>query len=54
VNDLHTSKYTVEMASDGIMYIPSFMTFGFGIRLILRASVNNLRGCNVGFTDRWD
>jgi hypothetical protein len=30
-------KYTVEMASGGMIYIPSLMTIGSGIRVILRA-----------------
>jgi hypothetical protein len=29
-------KYTVEMASDGMLYIPSFMKIGSGIQVILR------------------
>jgi hypothetical protein len=29
-------KYAVEMASDGMIYIPSLMTIGSGIRVILR------------------
>jgi hypothetical protein len=29
-------KYTVEMASGGMIYIPSLMTIGSGIRVILR------------------
>jgi hypothetical protein len=31
-------KYTVEMASDGMTYIPSFMKIGWGIQVILRLS----------------
>jgi hypothetical protein len=29
-------KYAVEMVSYGMIYIPSFMTFGSGIQVILR------------------
>jgi hypothetical protein len=29
-------KYTVEMASGGMIYIPSFMKIGSGIQLILK------------------
>jgi hypothetical protein len=29
-------NYTVEMASDGVMYIPSFIKIGSGIKVILR------------------
>jgi hypothetical protein len=33
------------------MYIPSFIKIGTGIQAILRFSLKNLRGCNVGITD---
>jgi hypothetical protein len=29
-------KYTVEMASDGMICVPSFMKIGSGIQVILR------------------
>jgi hypothetical protein len=29
-------KYTIEMTSDGMIYIPSFVTIGSGIQVILR------------------
>jgi hypothetical protein len=29
-------KYTVEMASDGMIYVPRFMKIGLGIQVILR------------------
>jgi hypothetical protein len=29
-------KYTVEMTSDGMIYIPDFMKIGSGIQVILR------------------
>jgi hypothetical protein len=44
-------KYTVEMASCGIICIPSFMKIGTGVQAILKFSLRNLRGCNVGITD---
>jgi hypothetical protein len=46
-------KYTAEMASDGLIYIPSFMKIGTGIQAILWFCLN-LRGCNVGITDGSD
>jgi hypothetical protein len=29
-------RYTVEIASDGMMYLPSFMKIGSGIQVMLR------------------
>jgi hypothetical protein len=29
-------KYTIEVTSDGMIYIPSFMKIGLGIQVILR------------------
>jgi hypothetical protein len=29
-------KYTVEMASDGMLYVPSLMDIGLGIQVILK------------------
>jgi uncharacterized protein YraI len=43
--------YTVEMASCGMTYIPSFMKSGTGVQVILRLCLGNLNGCNVGITD---
>jgi hypothetical protein len=39
-------KYTVEMTSDGMKYIPSFITIGSGIRVMLYCAyyLNNVRG----------
>jgi hypothetical protein len=31
-------KYTLEMGSDGVIYIPSFMKIGTGVQAILRFS----------------
>jgi hypothetical protein len=39
---------------DGMIYIPSFMTIGPGVQVILRYCLNNLRGCGVGITDGGD
>jgi hypothetical protein len=44
-------KYTVEMASCGMIYIPSFMKTATSVQAILRFCFRNLRGCNVGITD---
>jgi hypothetical protein len=45
-------KYVVEMASCSMISIPSFMkTGGTRVQEILRFSVRNFRGCNVGITD---
>jgi hypothetical protein len=44
-------KYTFDMASCGIIYIPSFMKIDAGIQAILRFFLRNLRGCNIGITD---
>jgi hypothetical protein len=45
-------KYTVEMAPDGMIYLPRFMKFCTGVQAILRFHLSNLNGCNVGITDR--
>jgi hypothetical protein len=34
--------------------IPSYMKFDTGVQAILRLGLNNLKGCNVGITDRKD
>jgi hypothetical protein len=44
--------YTVEMASCGMIYLASLMKIATGIQAILRFCLRNLRGCNVGITDR--
>jgi hypothetical protein len=33
-------KYTVEMASDGMIYIPSFIKVGSGIQKLLRGDTH--------------
>jgi hypothetical protein len=47
-------KYAVEMASCGMIYIPSFRKIGTGIQAILRFCLRNLRSCNVGISDGKD
>jgi hypothetical protein len=47
-------KYAVEMASCGMINIPSFMKTGTGVQAILRFCLRNLRGCNVRVTDERD
>jgi hypothetical protein len=44
-------KYTAEIASCGIIPVPSFLKIGTGVQAILRFFLRNLRGCNVGITD---
>jgi hypothetical protein len=44
-------EYVIEMASGDMIYIPSLMKFGTGVRAILRFCLRNLRCCNVGITD---
>jgi hypothetical protein len=44
-------RYIVELASDGMIYIPSFMKIGSGIPAILRFYFINLNDCNIGITD---
>jgi hypothetical protein len=43
-------KCTVEMDSGGMIYMPSLMMVGSGIRVILR-TFSTLRGNSVGITD---
>jgi hypothetical protein len=44
-------EYGVEMASCNVIHVPSFTKIGVGVQEILRFSVRNLRGCNIGITD---
>jgi hypothetical protein len=41
----------VELASCGMIYLPSFMKIGIGIQSILRFCLRNFKGCSVGITD---
>jgi hypothetical protein len=45
-------RYAVEMASDGMIYIPSFMKFG--VQTILQLYLGNLGACNIGIIDGRD
>jgi hypothetical protein len=47
-------KYAVGKASYGKIYVPSFMKIGTGVQAIFKFCLRNLRGCNVGITDRKD
>jgi hypothetical protein len=42
--------YGVEIASCGMIYFTSFVKIGICIQVILRFSLRNLSGCNVGIT----
>jgi hypothetical protein len=42
------------MVSGDVIYIPSFMKIGIGVRAILRAFFRTHRYCNVGITDEKD
>jgi hypothetical protein len=44
-------KSAFEMGIDGMIYIPTLVTIGLGIRPILKFCLRYLRGCNVGTTD---
>jgi hypothetical protein len=47
-------KHAVEMASFGMIYVPSVLKIGIGVQRVLRFCLSNLRGCNVGVIDRRD
>jgi hypothetical protein len=48
-------KYAAEMGSVGMIYIPSFIKIGLGIRAILKGYyLDNIRSCSVGITDGKD
>jgi hypothetical protein len=42
------------MASDSMMYMPTFMKIGFGIHVLLSYGLDNLRGRIVGITNGKD
>jgi hypothetical protein len=44
-------RYTVDMASGGIIYVPSFMKIGTDVQAIFTFGFSNLKGCNAGITD---
>jgi hypothetical protein len=43
--------YFFQMASCGMIYIPSFMKISEGVERILRFCFSSLKGCNVDITD---
>jgi hypothetical protein len=47
-------EYGVEMASGDVVYVASFIKTEAGVQAILRFSSRNLRGWNVGITNRRD
>jgi hypothetical protein len=47
-------KYAVEIASCGMICIPSFMKIGIGVQAILKVYLRYLRGCKDGITDGRD
>jgi hypothetical protein len=47
-------EHGIEIVSCGMIHIPSFMNIDAGVQAILKFSLRNLRGCNVGITDRGD
>jgi hypothetical protein len=44
-------KYAVEMASDGMTYVPSVMKVGAGVQAMLSFSLRILKDCYIGITD---
>jgi hypothetical protein len=44
-------SHAVEMAADGMIWMPSFMAVGLGMQVMLRFFFDNSRGCNVGITN---
>jgi hypothetical protein len=40
--------YAARMGSDGMIYIPIFMTIGSSIQVISGLFITNWRDCNVG------
>jgi hypothetical protein len=44
-------KYAVEMASGGMIYIPSFVTICSGIQVMLRLLPQQFKSCSVGIID---
>jgi hypothetical protein len=41
----------IEIASGGMIHLPSFVKIDTGIQEILRFYFSNLNGCSVGITD---
>jgi hypothetical protein len=47
-------KYTVQMASDGVIFVPNFMENGWAIQVILRLLLRHSESFGVGITDGKD
>jgi hypothetical protein len=47
-------KHDFEMATCGMIYIPSFMKMVTGAQAILKFCLRYFRGCNVGIIDGSD
>jgi hypothetical protein len=54
MEEIYGVRVRHEVASGGMMYIPSFMKTGTGVQAILRFCLRNLRGYNVGIADGRD
>jgi hypothetical protein len=46
-------KYAIEI-TDGMIYVGSFVKFGFDIQVILSLYLDNLRGCSVDISNMKD
>jgi hypothetical protein len=44
----------IQVGLDDMIYIPSFMTIGSGIQVILRFCLSNFGGCKIGNSDGRD
>jgi hypothetical protein len=47
-------KCIIDIGSGGVKYISGFKKIGTGVEGILRFCLSNLKGCNVGITDKRD
>jgi hypothetical protein len=47
-------EVAIRMALGSKIYIPSVMTTGSGIQVILKYYLNNARGCSIGIIDERD
>jgi hypothetical protein len=47
-------EYRVKIVSCGMIYAPSLMKIDRGLQTVLRFSLRNFGGCNVGITDGRD
>jgi hypothetical protein len=47
-------EVAIEVASCGMIYIPSFMTIGSGIQVVLRLLPQQFRGYGTSISDRRD